>query len=582
MRGVGDELQEGVENNAESNGTEGRPVRGDTNIGHVVSNGESKSRSEESGGYDPSLQYTVPDNTVVLWASRLSRDLHRTNPTFRFVDSSNALTFSLFNPASESYNLMLDIIFNLSFTSLTCGDTFQIFVLNLVGMKRDKTARIGAVVKAMSYKGHQLPIKLPLAVFPEVGDAITYLQVMWPTVCYRRVLGSGCGAVLMRFIERAFLYAALAGGEDWITIPAYITGVTNPIFETSGSSDLLMYIEIGRVVVSKDIHTSFPPTMTPPAIVPLVSRVGTIRAGSSAASEEEMAQTGLETERSPVRKQILQQSLTVWITCAIHRICDAARATRVEYEEIAAGSTELSYPGAPYVDGSLGSGIVFPDEAAVFKESAGNASWIKGWRRSKSYQYYTTDDLTEGAHRISRSLKIRFEGSIFCTSSRLCLMKIVPDAEVELMVRGIADYMQSYEQVVEGCPFVSRADTARSEWCIWTAPGILVREATVDIFNELLSGNSVHFRRHAPQGLTSRFFMQQAHAREGRMTDGLTTSVPPPPFVSRTLFELNLYTGHVHTGARMLLVENDLAHMPEQTPLVGMGSLMSIGPDVRR
>jgi len=71
--------------------------------------------------------------------------------------------------------------------------------------------------------------------------------------------------------------------------PAYIAGVTNPIFETSGSWDLLMDIGTGRVVVSKDIHISFPVAATPPAIVPLVARTGVIRAENSAASEEEIA-----------------------------------------------------------------------------------------------------------------------------------------------------------------------------------------------------------------------------------------------------------------------------------------------------
>jgi hypothetical protein len=66
-------------------------------------------------------------------------------------------------------------------------------------------------------------------------------------------------------------------------------GVTNPIFETSGSWDLLMDVGSGRVVVSKDIHISFPVAPTPPAIVPLVARTGVIRAENSVASEEEIA-----------------------------------------------------------------------------------------------------------------------------------------------------------------------------------------------------------------------------------------------------------------------------------------------------
>jgi hypothetical protein len=57
------------------------------------------------------------------------------------------------------------------------------------------------------------------------------------------------------------------------------------------------------------------------------------------------------------------------------------------YEELAVGSTKLGYGSAPFSDGSLGSGIVFPDEGVAYKELTANASRIEGWRRSKSYQY---------------------------------------------------------------------------------------------------------------------------------------------------------------------------------------------------
>lgn len=75
----------------------------------------------------------------------------------------------------------------------------------------------------------------------------------------------------------------------WVYRPAYIAGVTNPIFETSGSWDLLMDVGTGRVVVSKDIHISFPVAAMPPAIIPLVPRSGVIRTENSGASEEEIA-----------------------------------------------------------------------------------------------------------------------------------------------------------------------------------------------------------------------------------------------------------------------------------------------------
>ena len=50
-----------------------------------------------------------------------------------------------------------------------------------------------------------------------------------------------------------------------------------------------MDVGTGRVVVSKDIHISFPVVAVPPAIIPLVPRSGIIRAEGSVASEEEIA-----------------------------------------------------------------------------------------------------------------------------------------------------------------------------------------------------------------------------------------------------------------------------------------------------
>ena len=58
------------------------------------------------------------------------------------------------------------------------------------------------------------------------------------------------------------------------------------------------------------------------------------------------------------------------------------------YEEVATGSTVLGFPTVPFTEGSLGSGVVFPDETLLAKELATNASRIEGWRRTKTYQYY--------------------------------------------------------------------------------------------------------------------------------------------------------------------------------------------------
>ena len=80
--------------------------------------------------------------------------------------------------------------------------------------------------------------------------------------------------------------------------PAYIAGVCNPIFETSGSWDLLMDVGGGRIVVSKDIHTSFPPTsVATPIGPPLIIRTGTLKAEGSLASEDDIGR-GKEGQKS--------------------------------------------------------------------------------------------------------------------------------------------------------------------------------------------------------------------------------------------------------------------------------------------
>lgn len=59
--------------------------------------------------------------------------------------------------------------------------------------------------------------------------------------------------------------------------PAYIAGVTNPIFESSRAWDLLFDISSGSVTIAKDIHTNYPP-VTPAYGAPLITRSGTIKA----------------------------------------------------------------------------------------------------------------------------------------------------------------------------------------------------------------------------------------------------------------------------------------------------------------
>ena len=75
--------------------------------------------------------------------------------------------------------------------------------------------------------------------------------------------------------------------------PAYIAGVTNPIFEASRAWDLLLDISTGSVTVAKDIHITYPPAVTVGLGGPL-TRSGTLKAESSITSEDELVRMAKE------------------------------------------------------------------------------------------------------------------------------------------------------------------------------------------------------------------------------------------------------------------------------------------------
>lgn len=81
------------------------------------------------------------------------------------------------------------------------------------------------------------------------------------------------------------VFTVLCETDAHICSPGYIAGVTNPIFETAGSWDLLCDIGTNRIVVSKDIHLNHPASWS--SSNPLIVRTGTVKAEGSIGSEEE-------------------------------------------------------------------------------------------------------------------------------------------------------------------------------------------------------------------------------------------------------------------------------------------------------
>ncbi|KAJ6591341.1 docking domain of Afi1 for Arf3 in vesicle trafficking-domain-containing protein [Mycena sp. CBHHK59/15] len=367
----------------------------------------------------------------------------------------------------------------------------------------------------VAYKDHQLPIKMPLATFPEeVGDysLITLIKafssqalVSGPLhphlhtngpqthpiiilfnalVTGKRIiflghkkpagevssfvlsacaLGSGCGAVLRGFIERSFPYANLNNRDEWEAVPAYIAGVTNPIFKSSPTWDLLLDISTGSVTVARDIHSTYPTSAGMPLGVPSMVRSATFNTEISLGSEEDMGRAGkdgaktdfvakadnnadnlfIEDIKSAIEYHYGESLVRVRFTEYVLRFVRLAS----RYEEDVTGTTKFGYPS--YVFDSrlpnprLGSGIVFNDEAVGRRELAANSQRIEAWRKTNSYNYICADFRNAQLMNAIQGFDVAHQ--LF----RLRNAKTMSEAEVSTIMRTLAENVKSYDQVVE-------------------------------------------------------------------------------------------------------------------------------------
>ncbi|KAH8996382.1 spindle pole body interacting protein [Lactarius akahatsu] len=468
----------------------------------------------------------------------------------------------------------------------------------------------------IDYKGHQLPIKMPLYTFPqEVGDysliqliqtfssatitgplhphlhsngSLTHPIILMfnALVTGKRIiflghnrpagqvssyvlsacaLGSGCGIILRGFIERAFPYANLTNRDEWESVPAYIAGVTNPIFESSGSWDLLCDVGGGRMIVSKDIHSSHPQSGTQGGPPSLIARTGTLKAESSIGSEDDLGRISGREKEAPRSDYTAKADSAdnVFIEDIITAINfhfgeTLVRARFVEYvwrfvrlasryEEDVLGTTTIGFPGGSFTEGPgvtshLGSGIVFLDDAAGSREVLANASRIEGWRRTAMHRMCQEDFKHSLAGSAIRGFDVSHQ------LWRLRNVKHMQDAEVELIMRTMVDAVETYDQVTELLSLIP----PHNGGLLPLSFGLfhqqeVVRDLTVDLFTQLrmfpvgvqfLQALN-HFQRYA--------YVRQAHARESRGVTARDTGhlAPPVPF-SRTpshRSELNLGAG---------------------------------------
>ncbi|KAG7439609.1 spindle pole body interacting protein [Guyanagaster necrorhizus] len=467
----------------------------------------------------------------------------------------------------------------------------------------------------VAYRDHQLPIRMPLSTFPEeVGDysLITLIKVFGATVngplhphlhtngpqthpiivlfnaliTGKRIiflghkrpagevssfvlsacaLASGCGAILRGFIERAFPYANLNNREEWESVPAYIAGVTNPIFEALGAWDLLLDIGTGTVTVAKDIHTNYPITSGSGFVAPFITRSGTLKAESSEEDYQKVPSKDkvdfvpkadhntdtvfIEDIKSAIEYHYGESLVRARFTEYVGRFVRLAS----RYEEEATGITSIGYPSGPFMDGSasrhqLGSGIAFNDEALGHKELASNCHRVEAWKRTNSYKYYAMDFKKSLTTNPIKGFDVVHQ--IF----RLRHAKRIPDSEVSLVMCALIENVKTYDQVVEFLSYLM----PHSGGLLPLAFGLFhqkesIRDQTVDLFNQLRAypvgvlflQTLNHFQRYS--------YVRQAHMREKRIAeqqhDAKGTMAPlllPPAVPSRTHSNTSVTSMHVN------------------------------------
>ncbi|KAJ7803801.1 stabilization of polarity axis-domain-containing protein [Mycena olivaceomarginata] len=442
------------------------------------------------------------------------------------------------------------------------------------------------------YKDHQLPIKMPLATFPEevgeyslitlikafssqalvsgpqhphlhtngpqthpiiilfnalvTGKRIIFLGYRKPAgevssfVLSACALGSGCGV-------RAFPYANLNNRDEWEAVPAFIAGVTNPIFKSSPTWDLLLDISTGSVTVARDIHSTYPVSAGMPLGlgVPNMVRTATFNTEASLGSEEDIVRSAnakdgakadfakadnnadnifIEDIKSAIEYHYGESLVRLRFTEYVLRFVRLAS----RFEEDTTGTTKFGYPSHAY-DGRapnprLGSGIVFNDESVGRKELAANSHRIEAWRKTNSYEYICAD---------FRKAHLGFDMShqLF----RMRNAKTLSDPEVSAIMRTLVENVKTYDQVVELLAYLMfhGGGLLHLAFCLFHQKES-VRDATVDLFDQLRAfpvgvlflQALNHFQRYA--------YVRQAHAREKRFAEQYQQQPPPPQQQSQT------------------------------------------------
>ncbi|BGO91277.1 hypothetical protein NBRC10512_008231 [Rhodotorula toruloides] len=290
----------------------------------------------------------------------------------------------------------------------------------------------GPILPQLHTSGPSTPALIVLLNAILTGHRVVFLGHQQPAgrvaelVLAACALASGSGAILQGFEERAFPYTNLSNLDNLQNVPGFIAGVCNPAFADRPSWwDVFCNLETGKVVVSKELK----PAATAATGSQMNGSRNTIGRASDFASwasanggagardgvdelgmlsgpanqggaggravdgKESLDGIFMDEIMNAIQSHYGESVIRARFTDYVYRFVRLAS----RYEEETTSTTSIGYPCSAFASGaasgygaqsSLGSGVVFSDEAAGQRELASNAARIDGWMKTQSYKLY--------------------------------------------------------------------------------------------------------------------------------------------------------------------------------------------------
>ncbi|KAK0522061.1 hypothetical protein OC834_006426 [Tilletia horrida] len=207
------------------------------------------------------------------------------------------------------------------------------------------------------------------------------------------------------------------------------------------------------------------------------------------------------------------------------------------HEEHFWGHTKIGWPSQPFLNGQLGSGLVYADREMEMREISVNAMRAEGWRASSAYPLFRQDAIHREVTREIRSFDVLHQ------IQRLRRAKQLSHGESDLIYSAIARAVRTPEQIVELLSYLPAHNGGLNPLAYGLYhPVPTVRNGMVDFFANLCShpvarkfvGQLSTFHRLALARLLHEREAAQVHAQTMRLAQaqgqgGPNGMLPGPP-----------------------------------------------------